>query len=151
MLKSAWVLLAVMAALAGMQKARAQGFATPPTSAQLADLSEAGHLVEHEPPAATVRTFYEALGAGQGEVASLMVAPEKRGIPAFSASAMSHFYGSLREPLRLTDIEQRGPDTFTVYYSYASSGRACDGKAIVRTSSRAGSSYIESIQALNGC
>jgi hypothetical protein len=120
-------------------------------STKLAGLSESGQLVEYAAPAATVRTFYEALEDGRGEVASLMVAPEKRGIPAFSASAMSHFYGSLRQPLRLTDIEQSGPDTFIVYYRYAAAERACNGKAIVKTSTRGGANYIENISALNGC
>lgn len=121
------------------------------TMAQLAGPVPEGGIVETGTAATTVRSFYEALGAGQGEVASLMVAPEKRGIPAFTASAMSRFYGDLREPIRLAEFNQSGPDTFAVRYRYATTARACDGRAIVTTSSRAGTTYIESIRALDGC
>ena len=115
-------------------------------SAQLADVT-----VEYASAASTVRAFYEALGQGQGEVAALLIAPESRPVPAFAPAAMSRFYGALRDPIRLVDIQQSGPDVYVVSYHYAAASRACDGKAVVTTSSRAGANYIVSIRALNGC
>lgn len=122
----------------------------PPATADAAAPVTA-QAVEFGAPGATVRAFYEALGQAQGEVATLLVAPEKRGIPAFSPAAMSRFYGGLQEPIRLVGMSQSGPDTFIVSYRYAAGASVCNGKAVVTTSTREGASYIENIRALNGC
>jgi hypothetical protein len=118
------------------------------TSVQFAD-SRHVDVVEGS-DADTVRAFYEALGRGRGNVANLLVAPEQRRIPAFSASAMSSFYGSLNEPIRLLEINRSGRNAFLIHYRYAAS-RVCDGRAIVTTSSRDETTYIDSIKALDGC
>lgn len=107
--------------------------------------------VEFAPPSSTVRAFYEALGRGDGTVASLMIAPESRRVPAFSPGAMSRFYGAMRQPLQLVSIDRSGPDAYVVAYNYVSDARACDGRAEVTTRSQAGVTYIVSIRALSGC
>ena len=100
---------------------------------------------------ATVRTFYEALGRGRGDVANLLVAPEQRRIPAFSASAMSRFYGSLNEPIRLLEVNRSGRDAFLIHYRYIAASRVCDGRALVTIISRDEAAYIDRIKALDGC
>ena len=108
-------------------------------------------LVEYGSAVSTVRAFYKALGDGQGEVASLLVAPQRRRIPAFNAAEMTRFYGGLKEPLRLQGIDQSGPDTYVVSYRYGTGTSVCEGKAVVTTRSAAGAAYVDSIRALDGC
>ena len=98
-----------------------------------------------------MRAFYHALGEGQGEVAALLVAPERRRIPAFNAAAMTQFYGGLKEPLRLQDLRRSGPNSYLVSYRYGTGTSVCEGRATVTTRSEAGASYIDSIRALDGC
>ena len=106
---------------------------------------------EYGTAATAIRTFYAALGDGQGADASAMVVPEKRASPAFSASGLSRFYGSLAQRIRLIDIAQSNASTYLVHYRYATASRACDGRALVTTTLRGGRNYIQSIKALNGC
>ncbi|KAH2821890.1 hypothetical protein KXV85_002533, partial [Aspergillus fumigatus] len=82
---------------------------------------------EYGTAATAIRTFYAALGDGQGADASAMVVPEKRASPAFSASGLSRFYGSLAQRIRLIDIAQSNASTYLVHYRYATASRACDG------------------------
>lgn len=100
---------------------------------------------------AVVRSFYAALGRGDGIKASALVVPEKRSSRAFSAQAISRFYGGLREPLRLTAITSVGRDKYRVGYRYSAGSSRCDGEAVVSLTSRDGRELIRSIQALNGC
>ena len=121
-------------------------------SAQLAEEHEEQPVaVEVASAASTVGAFYKALGEGQGEVAALMIAPDRRGVPAFSASGMSRFYGALREPIHVLGMNQSGPDTYLVVYRYANDSRICAGRAVVTTRALAGTYYIDSIRALDGC
>jgi len=102
--------------------------------------------------AATVQAFYQALAAGDGEAAARWVIPEKRRSGPFSARAMTRFYGSLAEPLRLIEVATIAPDEVRARYTFASSASShCDGVAIVRTQNRRGQPLISSIKALNGC
>jgi hypothetical protein len=100
----------------------------------------------------TVQAFYLALGAGNGEEAARFVIPHKRQVGPLSANAITSFYGSLAEPLRLLDVASIGADEFRVRYSFVTrAGRRCDGAAIVRTVQMGGANLIESIKALDGC
>jgi hypothetical protein len=101
--------------------------------------------------ATTIRTFYSALGYGQGATASAMVVPEKRASAAYSPAGLSQFYGGLAQPIRLLDISQSGPSAYLVHYRYATRSRVCDGRAIVTTALRGGNNLIQSIKALDGC
>lgn len=100
---------------------------------------------------ATVRTFYNALGTGSGEVASAQVVPQKRSSRAYSADAISRFYGRLPEPLRLTSISPVQGGAYRVTYRYAAPGLRCNGSAIVRLTSGGTRPLIRSITAANGC
>jgi hypothetical protein len=100
---------------------------------------------------ATVRTFYNALGSGSGEVASAQVIPQKRSSRAYSADAISRFYGRLPNPLRLTSISPLPGGAYRVTYRYAAPGLRCNGSAIVRLTSGVTRPLIRSIDAANGC
>jgi hypothetical protein len=99
----------------------------------------------------TVRTFYSALGAGNGEAASAQVISTKRSSRAYSADAISRFYGRLPEPLRLTGISPLPGNAYRVTYRYAAPGLRCNGSAVVRLTSTATRPLIRSITAANGC
>ena len=99
---------------------------------------------------AVVRSFYGALGAGDGGTASSYVVPEKRG-GAYSPAAMSRFYAGLPEPLRLTGIGPGEGGTYRVSYRYSAGRSRCNGWAIVRVTQRNGRNFIRSIRALDGC
>ena len=106
---------------------------------------------EYGTAAATVRAFYLALAAGDGETASSLVVKEKRSEGPFSAKQLDRFYGSLREPLELIDLSDTGNGRFTVRYRYATGSNRCDGTAVVRTTERQGRYFIMGIKADSGC
>ena len=97
-----------------------------------------------------VSAFYNALSRGDGAAAAGMVVTEKRAGP-FSAESLTRFYTRMREPLRLIEVEKRGPSTFIAHYSYSAGKTACDGRAEVTITQRQGQSYIAGVKALNGC
>jgi len=123
-----------------------------PLVAWVTDIVSAEDITEEYGTAAsTIRAFYYALAAGDGATASNYVVPEKRSKPAFSAGALSAFYGNLSEPLTLIDIKSQGATDYLVRYSFRSASGVCDGKALVTTTKRKGANFIKSIKALNGC
>jgi hypothetical protein len=100
---------------------------------------------------ATVRAFYSALRAGDGEAASARIVPEKQVSGAFSPEAISSFYGRLPDPIRLTDIVSLGRGAYRVRYRYSAGRSHCDGSAVVSLTRRSGRTFIRSIRALSGC
>jgi hypothetical protein len=106
---------------------------------------------EYGTAATTVRAFYYALAAGNGDDAASFIVPEKRIKGPFSASEITRFYGNLVEPLSLVDLKQSGSNEYLVRYRFRSSTGQCDGRAIVRTVARGGRNFIGSIRALDGC
>lgn len=100
---------------------------------------------------ATVRAFYEALGAGDGEAASALVIAEKRSSPAYSPEAISRFYGGLPEPIRMTEVLPLGRSAYRVRYRYSAGRSPCDGTAVVTLTRRDGRDLIRSIQTPGGC
>lgn len=100
---------------------------------------------------ATVRAFYEGLRAGNGPAASAHVIPEKRSTGAFSAGAITRYYGQLREPLRVLDVVPMANGNYRVSYRYSAGRSRCNGSAVVSTTRRGGQELIRSIRALNGC
>jgi hypothetical protein len=100
---------------------------------------------------AIVRTFYGALGAGNGEVASAQVVPEKQGSQAYSPTAIARFYGRMPQPLQLTGVTPLAGGSYSVTYRYSTGRARCNGRAVVRITSRNGRQFIRSIQALSGC
>lgn len=100
---------------------------------------------------ASVRAFYAALGAGDGDAASARIIPEKRAGRAFSPNAISRFYGRLPQPLRLIAVEPVARNVFRATYRYSAGRSKCNGTALVRTVDRDGETLIRSIDAQNGC
>jgi hypothetical protein len=100
---------------------------------------------------ATVRAFYSALGTADGASASARVIPQKRSSGTFSPQALSRFYGSLLEPIRLNAIEPIAPGSYHVSYRYSAGRSRCAGSAVVSLTTIDGSNLIRSIRALNGC
>jgi hypothetical protein len=98
-----------------------------------------------------VRSFYGALGRGDGEEASAHVVAEKRSSAAFSPEGISRFYGGLREPLRLTAVTPLGNGEYRVSYRYSAGRSRCNGEAVVSLASDDQGKRIHSIRALNGC
>ncbi len=99
-------------------------------------------------PLATAKAFYYALGAGDGEMASAFVVPEKRGIGAFNEINMTNYFGSMRKPLRVLASRLVSSDVVAVDYSYvAKSGRECAATAVVTTAFEQGKTLIKSIKA----
>ena len=106
---------------------------------------------EADAGATTVRAFYAALGRGDGEAASTLVIPEKRATGNFAPASISLFYGSLIEPLRLTELRLQGPGEYLVGYQFRASSRRCRGRAVVTMTQREGAILIEKIHLLDGC
>lgn len=103
-------------------------------------------------PMATVTVFYSALAAADGETASALVVPEKRGKGPFNEASIQAFFGAMSEPLRLTGTTLLGSDDVRVSYQYTTvAGRHCEGRADVQTVHVFGKTLISRIKALDGC
>lgn len=99
----------------------------------------------------TVEGFYRALAVANGDLASSFVIPERRSGP-FSAAAISRFYGSLEQPLRLLSVATVDAEDFEVRYVFrAHGGHVCNGVSVVAVTEVDGASFIRSIRALSGC
>jgi hypothetical protein len=62
------------------------------------------------------------------------------------------FYGRLEQPLEFLGVDNTAPDTYLVRYRFkAPNSPACNGRAIVTTTSYASSVLISRINALGGC
>jgi len=122
-----------------------------PLVAWVETVSKAADMTaEYGAAARTVRGFYDALAAGNGDQAAAFIVPERR-IGPFSPAAMTDFYGGLVEPLRVISVDVAGPGAFLVRYEFRSRAGRCNGRAIVSTVSRGGANYILSIRALDRC
>jgi len=103
-------------------------------------------------PMAAVTSFYSALAAADGETASAMVVPEKRGKGPFNEASIHTFFGAMSQPLKLTGTTLRGADDVRVSYEYTTvAGRHCQGRADVQTVYVFGRTLISRIKALDGC
>lgn len=123
-----------------------------PLVAWVSSISPNGDITEEYGTAAsTVRAFYHALAAGDGETAAGFVVAEKRVSGPLSGHALTRFYSNLAEPLKLVDIQPVGRDRYKVLYTFKAMASLCHGAAIVTTTRRSGVSQIKSIRALNGC
>lgn len=96
--------------------------------------------------ASVVRAFYEALGRGDGQVASGFVVPEKRSSGPYAADNLSRFYGGFSDPLAVTGLSVIDENLVQVTYHWASGRKRCDGAATVTVTRRNGESLIQSIK-----
>jgi hypothetical protein len=83
--------------------------AVAPAAAEAPGAMADDPTAEQGTAATTIRAFYAALHAGQGDTAAQMVVPEKRGAGPFSGAALSAFYGALREPVTLQEVTRWAP------------------------------------------
>jgi len=103
-------------------------------------------------PMEVTLTFYRALSFADGELASSLVTPEKRGKGPFNEAAIRSFFGSMSKQLKLTEMKLLDSANVEVRYSYVTNtGQSCDGRAVVRTTEKFGRRFIEGIKALDGC
>jgi len=129
-----------------------EAVATTPVSPSIPNTSSAPVISnETDAAATTVREFYAALSRGDGQTASNLMIPEKRGLGPFAPQNISRFYGSLIEPLQLVDFNSQAPGVYLVGYQFRASSRQCRGRAVVTTALREGSFLIEKIRPLDGC
>lgn len=119
-----------------------RGAASAPPSRQ-----ESGFGQQPYDPVGTVQRFYAALANADGNSASALVVPEKRGIGPFNEKNITQFFGSMKEPLTVLSIEQLGNDSIRVSYRYRHSSKPCAGTALVSTQYLMGNTLIRSIQA----
>jgi hypothetical protein len=100
----------------------------------------------------TVRAFYGALSAGDGNSAAQLVVPGKRRSGPLSAGALSRYYSSFRRPLRLRSVAPVDANTVRVTYDYVlADGRECRGQAAVDIVQRDGRSQIRGIRTRGPC
>lgn len=139
-------------------------YITPPPAPKRSELAPEPQFsnaspsnAEFEPAAsdgaadATIRAFYGALGAGQGDAAAALVVPEKTSSGAFAAHNLTRFYGNMKSPVELISIYPDGTSSYMVRYRFTVTRTPCNGRAIVSIVQRNGRSYISEINALDGC
>jgi hypothetical protein len=104
------------------------------------------------PEKTTVQAFYYALEAGNGEEASRFVVPQKRQSGPLSARALTQYYNTLAEPLKLISIRPLGNGDFEVRYTFrAPQKAACNGRAVVTIVKDGDLNLIQGIRSLTGC
>ncbi|RYF33858.1 MAG: hypothetical protein EOO26_06620 [Comamonadaceae bacterium] len=94
-----------------------------------------------------VSRFYRALAAGDGRTAAEFVIDAKRAQGPLSGGAMSTFYRSLAEPLRLQSIRQVDAQIVEARYTYRATKTRCQGRALLTMDSPAPAARIRSISA----
>ncbi|ARQ57961.1 crotonase/enoyl-CoA hydratase family protein [Rhizobium sp. Kim5] len=133
-------------------KAQGVGIAYDTVQLDAADAaSDDGKTFPYD-PMGTVTAFYSALAVADGETASALVIPEKRGKGPFNEASIHAFFGAMSQPLKLTGTALRGDNDVRVSYEYVTrDGRRCQGRADVQTTYAFGKTLVSKITALDGC
>jgi hypothetical protein len=99
-----------------------------------------------------VRDFYRALGEGDAQQASALIAPEARDAGSLSTERIRRFSSAVRQPLRLTGIRALDDGGVFVRYQFVSSAnQLCEGSADVATTQRDARVMIRSIRTSYAC
>jgi hypothetical protein len=98
-------------------------------------------------PTGAVTRFYNALSVADGDIASSLVTPSKRGIGPFNEKNITNFFGNMREPLKVESVRQINADTVEVRYNYRYTQSQCNAIAIVETEYLLGNTLIKKIKA----
>ena len=106
---------------------------------------------EYETPMPLIRAFYYSLKVGRGDLAQEFITPEKRDKGAFSITSMNKFYGNLKTPILLQNLEKITDTKYRVTYNYSGTKSTCNGKAEVNITQKDGRWFIGGIKALGGC
>jgi hypothetical protein len=80
-------------------------------------------------PMEAVTSFYSALAAADGESASALVVPEKRGRGPFNEASIHSFFGAMSKPLVLTGTTRRSNESVRVSYEYTKLPRISSSKS----------------------
>jgi hypothetical protein len=100
----------------------------------------------------TVRSFYAALGSGDGASAAQLVVPAKRQSGPLSAGALSRYYSSFRRPLRVRRVSPVDANTVRVAYDYVlADGRLCEGRAVANVVQSGDRTLVSSIRTQGPC
>lgn len=103
-------------------------------------------------PIGATTAFYSALAIADGDAASALVVPEKRGKGAFNEDSIRNYFGAMSIPLMLTSTKLIGQNVVRVNYTYkTNSGIFCNGRADVETTFIYGKTLISRIKALDKC
>lgn len=94
-----------------------------------------------------VARFYQALSQADGDAASSLVIPEKRGLGPFNEKNIASFFGNMITPLKVHTITQIDQSTIEVKYTYRYSKSICNGNARVKTENFLGNILIKEIKA----
>ncbi|MBB5574144.1 MULTISPECIES: hypothetical protein [Rhizobium] len=119
-----------------------------PETAARAPRSESESVFD---PMTTVSAFYSALSAADGERASALVVPEKRGKGPFNERSIQDYFGDMSMPLTLRSVTRSNDEVRVAYDYVTNAGRTCHGRAVVQTVFVYGKTLISRIKALDGC
>jgi hypothetical protein len=134
------------------EKAKAVQIRYEVLSDDLRPAAQPGEVESPSDPMGIAYAFYGALSVADGERASALVVPDKRGRGPFNEQSIRKFFGAMLEPLKLREIKMIDDATVMVRYSYrTTSGQICDGRATVRTVKQFARLFIQGIKALDGC
>jgi hypothetical protein len=98
-------------------------------------------------PVGVVTRFYGALSNANGETASAMVIPEKRGIGPFNEKNIASFYGAMKIPLEVKSVNRTGENSVEVRYTYTYTKSQCNGVASIETEYFMENTLIKKIKA----
>ena len=98
-------------------------------------------------PIDIVKKFYFALSKSDGDTASSLVTPTKRGIGPFNEKNIASFYGNMKVPLVVGEVLKISDNLFQVKYSYTHTKTQCNGTAAVETENFLGNILIKKIRA----
>ena len=98
-------------------------------------------------PIDIVKKFYFALSKSDGDTASSLVTPTKRGIGPFNEKNIASFYGTMKVPLVVSEVKKISDNLFQVKYSYTYTKTQCNGTASVETENFLGNILIKKIRA----
>lgn len=103
-------------------------------------------------PFSTVVAFYDALSLADGEAASALVIPEKRGLGPFNEHSIHSFFSNMTRPLALRSVAVGSDGSVEVSYTYErTNGVDCKGRARVFLTPGYGRLLISRIKASPGC
>jgi hypothetical protein len=98
-------------------------------------------------PIEIVKKFYDALARSDGDTAASLVTPTKRGIGPFNEKNIANFFGNMKVPLAVNNIQKITETIFQVKYSYTFTKTQCNGTATVETENVLDNILIKKISA----
>lgn len=104
-------------------------------------------ITKSDDPIEVVKKFYSALSRSDGDTAASLVTPSKRGIGPFNEKNIANFFGNMKIPLVITDVQKLSDNLFQVKYNYTYTKTQCNGISTVETENLLGNVLIKKISA----